>query len=257
VHRVSEDDFEQPEAHVAFCLGNIRHPQVTLEVAGRFYEEAAEALRAHAILRLLVDADGNGFSNDLVMSAHARRAWLRRCARHQYADYFLALSRSGSMLDAIAADDLQLAAEIFRLSPTAVRLGDEYEDDFFWQRSLGLLLTGAPRAELDTALAALANAADGARPALANALGARDAAAFDEAFQSFLGELEAANEEEAGRAEEEVAVAAGTQVFIEGIAVVKLARHLQIPIADEYPMCPTLALVLRKPATPADDFSPP
>lgn len=91
---------------------------------------------------------------------------------------------------------------------------------------------------------------------MANALGGRDAAAFDEAFQNFLGEREAANEEEAARAEEEVAIAAGTQVFIEGIAVLKLARHLQIPIADEYPMCPTLAVVLRKPATP-DEFSPP
>ena len=257
MRRITEQDFEEHESQVAFCLGNIRHPQLTLELAGRFYEEAAEVLRAHAILRLLVDADGNGFSNDLVMSGHARRAWLRRCARDQYADYFLALSRSGSMLDAIAGDDLQLAAEIFRLSPTAVRPGDEYEDDFFWQRSLGLLLTGAPRAELDGALAALASAAEGARSALANALGVRDPSAFDEAFQSFLEEREATNEEEAARAEEEVAIAAGTQVFIEGIAVLKLARHLQIPIADEYPMCPTLALAPRIPATPADEFSPP
>jgi hypothetical protein len=257
VRRISGEDFEAPETDVAFCLGNIRHPQITLEVAGRFYEEAAEALRAHAILRLLVDANGNGFSNDLVMSGHARRAWLRRCARQQYTDYFLALSRSGSMLDAIAGDDLQLAAEIFRLSPTAVRLGDEYEDDFWWQRYLGLLLTGAPRPELDTALAALAEAAEGARPALAKALDKREVAAFEEAFHRFLEEREAANEEDAGRAEEEVAVAAGTQVFIEGIAVLKLARHLQIPIADEYPMCPTLALVPRKPATPTDEFSPP
>ena len=192
MRRITEQDFEEHESQVAFCLGNIRYPQPHLEVAGRFYEEAAEVLRAHAILRLLVDADGNGFSNDLVMSGHARRAWLRRCARDQYSDYFLALSRSGSMLDAMAGDDLQLAAEIFRLSPTAVRPGDEYEDDFFWQRSLGLLLTGAPRPELDGALAALANAAEGARPALANALGVRDPAAFGEAFQSFLEEREAA-----------------------------------------------------------------
>jgi hypothetical protein len=257
VHRLSEEDFEQPETHVAFCLGNIRHPKSTLEMSGRFYEEAAEALRAHAILRLLIDANGNGFSNDLVMSGHARRAWLRRCAHQQYADYFLALSRSGSMLDAIAGDDLQLAAEIFRLSPTAVRLGDEYEDDFWWQRLLGLLLTGSPRPEVDAALAALALAAEGARPALAKALDKRDADGFDEAFRSFLEERDAANEEDAARAEEEVAVAAGTQVFIEGIAVLKLARQLQIPIADEYRMCPTLALVPRKPATPADEFSPP
>ena len=107
-----------PSAWATFGTRNM-----TLELAGRFYEEAAEALRAHAILRLLVDADGNGFSNDLVMSGHARRAWLRRCARDQYADYFLALSRSGSMFDAMAGDDFQLAAEIFRLSPAASARG--------------------------------------------------------------------------------------------------------------------------------------
>ena len=122
---------------------------------------------------------------------------------------------------------------------------------------LGLLLTGAPRPEVNVALAALALQADGARPALGKALEQRDAAAFEEAFQRFLEEREAANEEDAARAEEEVAVAAGTQVFIEGLLSSKLARHLQIPIADEYPMCPTLALVPRRPATPADEFSPP
>jgi hypothetical protein len=252
-----DEAFDDLAGAVGFCLENIRHPRCDLEMAGRFYEDAAEALRAHAILRLLVDADGNGFSNDLVMSGHARRGWLRRCARHQYADYFLALSRSGAMLDATAGDDLQLAAEIFSLSPTAFRKGEEYEDDFYWQRFLGLLLSAAPRAELDSALAGLATVAEGARPALAKALDVRDATALDEAFRGFLEEREASNAEEAARAQEEVAVAAGTQVFIEGIAVLKLARRLGIPISDEYPMCPTLALLPRKPTTPADEFSQP
>jgi hypothetical protein len=245
--------------NVAFCLGNIRHPSCTMQHAGRFYEEAAEALRAHAILRLLIDANGDGFSNDLVMSGQARRAWLRRCTRHQYADYFLALSRSGSMLDAVAGDDLALAAEIFGLSPAAFRPGDEYPDDFCWQRFLGLLAAGAPTAELDAAIAALDAAAEGAgaRLAAARALRAREAEAFDEAFRALLAERGAENEENAGPAEEEVTVAAGTQVFIEGIAVLKLARQLGIRIQPEYPMCPTLALLPRKPAAPADEFSPP
>ncbi len=69
-----------------------------------------------------------------------------------------------------------------------------------------------------------------------------------EAFSGFLVERDATNEENAARAEEDVTAAADAQVFIEGIAVLKLARHLQIPIADESPMCPTLALVPRKPA---------
>ncbi len=257
--RIDESGFDGLAAHVAFCLENIRHPRCTLAEAGRFYEEAAEALRAHAILRLLIDADGDGFSNDLVMSGQARRAWLRRCARQQYADYFLALSRSGSMLDAIAGDDFPLAVEIFGLSPTALREGDEYEADFAWQRFLGLRIAGAPPAEIDAALAVFDAAVEGAgaRLAVAKGLRSRDAEGFDEAFRALLAEREVENEEDAATAEEEVAAAAGAQVFVEGVAVLKLARHIGIPTADEYPMCPTLALLPRQPATPDDEFSPP
>jgi Immunity protein 49 len=257
--RIREDGLAVLEDEIGFCLENIRHPRCRLEMAGRFYEDAAEALRAHGILRLLVDAERDGFSTSLVMSGHARRAFLRRCARQRYADCFLAFSRSGSMLDAIAADDLTLAAEIFSLSAATLRRGDEYEDDFRWQRFLGVLLTGAPSSELDAALAALdaASEGSGARLALAKALRARDAAAFDEAFRALLAERSALNEEDAARSAEEVTVAAGALVFVEGIAVLKLARRSGIAVAHEYPMCPTLALLPAEPATPPDEFSPP
>lgn len=247
------------EDEVGFLLGNLRHPACGLEVAGRFYEEAAEALRAHAVLRLLIDADGDGFSNDLCMSAHARRGWLRRCARHGYADYFLALSRSGSFFDALAGDNPVLAAEIFSLSPTEFRKGDEYEDNFCWHRFLGLHLANSSPAELDQALSRLDAAAEGAgtRLAVARALRTRDGEAFEAAFQDLLREREEENLENAPRAEEEVSAATDAKVFVEGIAVLKLASAAGIPIAAEYPMCPALALLPRKPANPPDEFAVP
>ncbi len=257
--RIGEGSFETLADHVAFCLENIRHPQCTLAEAGRFYEEAADALRAHGILRLLIDADLDGFSNDLVMSGQARRGYLRRCARKQYADYFIALSRSGSLLDAVAGDDLALASEISSLSPTEFRKGDEYEDDFCWQRFLGLHVTGAPAAEVDALLARFEKAAEGggARLAVARALQAKDAELLEEAFQDLLRLRREEIEEDKPLAEEEVAVAAGTKVFIEGIAVLKLARRAGLPMAPEYPMCPALALLPRQPAKPPDEFAAP
>jgi hypothetical protein len=255
--QLGDQSFETLAGEIAFCLENIRVPGCTMDVAGRFYEEAAEALRAHAILRLLVDGDPNGFSNDLVMSGQSRRGWLRRCARQNYADYFLALSRSASMVDAMAGDDFLLAEEILALSPTAFRPGDEYEDDFYWQRFLGLHLGTVPSADADAALAALAENAKGARVALAKALRSHDAEGFDEAFRDFLAEREAENAEDEALADEDAAVAAGTQVFVEGVAVLKLARKLGLEVADEYPMCPTLAFLAKKPATPADEFDQP
>lgn len=257
--RIDDTAFDLMAEQVAFCLGNIRDPACTLQHAGRFYEEAAEALRAHAILRLLLDANPDGFSNDLVMSGHARRGWLRRCARHQHVDYFLALSRSGSMVDAIAANDFALAAEIFGLSPVAFRMGDEYPDDFWWQRFLGLLVSGAPPAQLDTALEALAVETEGAgaRLGLGRALRARDVEAFGEAFDALLAERNEENAGDAPLAEEEVKVAVGAKVFIEGVAVLRLARQAGVSTRLENPMCPALALLPAKAPAPPDEFSAP
>lgn len=257
--RIGEGSFETLAGHVAFCLENIRHPSTTLAASGRFHEEASEALRAHAILRLLIDADSAGFSNDLVMSGHARRGYLRRCARQGHADYFGALSRSGAMLDAIAGNDRALAAEIFSLSPPEWRKGDEYEEDFCYQRFLGLHLSGAPPVDRSVLLGRFEGAAGGggARLAICRALDARDARRFEEAFSDLLRTREEEIQEDRSLADEEVAVAVGTKVFIEGVAVLKLARHAGIPIAREYPMCPMLALLPGAPPTPSDEFAAP
>jgi hypothetical protein len=255
----NEESFEVLAGEVAFCLANIRHPDATLQLAGPFYEDAAEALRGHAILRLLIDGDGDAFSNDLVMSAQARRAYLRRCAQANYADHFIALSRSGSLLDAVAGDDPALAAEISRLSPTAWRPGEEYEVDFCFQRLLALTLVGAPAEGVAGALEQYDKAAEGsgARLRLCRVIHDRDAAAFDGAFRAVLAEREAENQDDKSLADERLAVALGTKVFVEGIAVLKIARRLGLPIAMEYPMCPALALLPREPAKPEDEFAIP
>jgi hypothetical protein len=257
--RFSDADFDTLAEHLQFCLDNIRHPECTLEEAGRWYEEAAQTMRGHAILRLLIDADPDGFANDLVMSGQARRGWLRRCQREKYEDHFLALSRSGSLVDCIAADDTTLAAEILRLSPSSFRKGDEYEDDFWYQRLLGQLAAGAPVAERQKSLDALGRVADpdSARLAAATALAGPDARAFPEAFTALLRERGAENTEDEGLAQEDVGRALETKVFVEGVAVLKLARKAGIPTEQEYPMCPEMALGPHVPADPPDEFLTP
>jgi hypothetical protein len=255
--RIDEEAFELLEEQIDFCLENIRAPECALAEAGRFYEEATQSLRAHAILRLLIDADGDGFSKDLVISGYARRAWLKRCRQEKYVDYFLQLSRSGSMLDAMAGDDFDLAAELFRLSPATVQK-DEYEDGFWYQRLLGLFLSGAPVAEQSAALECLeAAAVDGARVEVCRALGAEDDDAFERAFEGLLALREEEVEGDKPQAAEELSVLLDGKVFIEGIAVLKAARRAGMRIAPETRMCPTLALMPRKPGTPKDEFGPP
>ncbi len=252
--RFGEDSFETLASHVSFCLENIRHPKCSLEEAGRFYEEAAEALRAHAILRLLIDANREGFSSDLVMSGQARRAWLDRCARSRYADYFLALSRSGSMLDAVAAEDWALAGEIFKLSPSAWRQGDEYEDDYCYQRFLGLHLTGGAEEEALVGLERAAERGDG-RVAFCRVLHHKDATQFEAAFQRMLERRASDIVADKQLADEDLSTAIGTQVFVEGIALLKLARRAGLSLAAEYPGCPSLALLPGEPGRPPDEFS--
>jgi hypothetical protein len=259
VRSFSEEHFEELEGEIFSCIENIQHPECTLAEAGRFYEEAQEALRAHAILRLLVDADRDGFSTDLVLSGYARRAYLRRCAQRQYADYFLASSRSGALLDALAADAADLVGELVRAAAPDWRQGDEYEDDFCYQRLLGLLATGAPAAEIDALLTRFVGVADGdgARLAVCRALRDGDTAAFDTAFAELLLLRDQEVEADKDLAEESVAAALGSQLFVEGIAVLKLAQLRGIRVAREYPGCPILALRPGKRATPADEFAIP
>jgi hypothetical protein len=98
---------------------------------------------------------------------------------------------------------------------------------------------------------------EGPRLAVCQALDAGDADAFEDAFGNLLRARELENEEDKARAAEEAAVAVGTKVFVEGIAVLTLARRAGIPIARDYPMCPMLALLPTNPATPPDEFASP
>jgi hypothetical protein len=255
--RFDEDAFEDLAAEVGFCLDNLRHPDCELKYAGRFYELAAECLRAHAILRLLFDAKGDKFSNDLVMSGQARRAFLRRCRAAGYTNYYAARSRTGSLFDAIAGNDFGLAAEIAHLSPDEFRPGDEYEDDFYYQLYLGVSVS-APESGRAAILERFAAAAgdNNTRLQVCQALEGHNSAAFAEAFENLL--LERKREIAAdGAAKEDLTVAIGTKIFIEGVALLRLANRSGIPIAPEYAMCPAMALESRNPARPTDEFAHP
>jgi len=255
--RFGEQRFSSIEEHINFCLDNVLAPDGTLEEIGRFYEEAAEQLRAQAILRLLVDADVEGFAADLVTSGFARRALLKRAARERYDGYLLAVGRSGSVFDALAAEAPDLAGQFLSLSPASWRPEDEYEDDFQYQRFLGLLALGAPAAELDRAFGLLEKAAGGAggRLEVCGALRAKDAALFEKAFERRLEERRSEVEEDRALAEDDLAVALGSKVFVEGIATLKLARAAGLPTEREYPMCPWLALLPHPPQQPSDPFA--
>lgn len=255
--KFDEEAFDELGSEVGFCLDNLRHPDCALKHAGRFYELATECLRAHAILRLLFDAKPDKFSNDLVMSGQARRAFLRRCRDSKYTDYFAVRSRTGSFFDALAGNDFELAQEISELSPSAFRPGDEYEDDFSYQHYLGLLVEGGPAPQRVAALERLAEvASDTPRLGVCTAIERRDPKAFAEAFEHLLADRSKEVSKDRAAAEE-LAVAIGTTIFIEGVALLKVAQRLKLRTEAEYPMCPALAVKARRPVRPPDEFATP
>jgi hypothetical protein len=246
---------------VDFCMANIEHPECTVDLAGRFYEGITTHLRAMGISYLLLDGAADAFYAELTISAQARRHYLARCAKTGYSDFHNACSRWGAFFDALASHAGGLAADIARLSPADWLAGDEYEDDYCYARFLHFTIAGgAAPDELEAILVRFEAALEGAaspRLAVCRALLVRDQAAFDTAFDELLLERRAEiAEERAGIAEEDICAALGTYVFVEGLALLRIAEGAGLKTRREYPLCPALARVPLGAAPPADTFPP-
>ncbi len=228
--------------------------------AGPLYEEFVENMRAHAILYLLVDAKPEKFFQDLIVSAFAWRHYLRRCAENHYRDYCSALSRFDAFFDALAGDHISLAVELVELGPRDWMQGDEYEEDFCWVRFLGVFAAqgNAAGPELDQLLARAETSLQGlssGRLEVCRALRAGDSDAFATAFAELALGWEKESEAVALRAEEEAVIAAGTQVFVEGLAVLRLAQRIGISVEQPFRGCPPLAQRPRRNPPIADPFT--
>jgi hypothetical protein len=252
-----DDTFEELAEKMDFLSGNFLAPECPLDDAGRFYEDYCDSARAHAILRIVVDADAEGFFSDLIDGAYKRRHYLARCAKAGFRDVFAACSRGPSFFDAVAADAFDLATEIGTLSPDDVVAGEEYEEDFCYLRFLHAFVRGGNAAgpELDALLSRFELALDGgwsSRLDVCRALRAGDGDAFTLAFESLL--LDRQNEVRAmaPRAEEEVVMALDSQIFVEGLALLRLADREGLPTERQYPGCPAIARRKRRDKPIAD-----
>lgn len=235
---------------VIMAAESLQHPDCTMQMAGRFYEEATDALRAVAILSLLIHADVDELRSNLILSGRLRQHYLDRCRREGYMDLHGASSRAAPFFDAIAADDLDTARKIGLLSAGHFREGEEYEDDFCYVRLLGSRIdAGLGEAEVDELMQRFEAALEGAgsaRLGICASLRTRDQRAFDASFDALLAERDAEVERErAGIAGEDVRAAAGTFIFVEGLAVLRVARRAGLATRLEYPYCPAIAMVWR------------
>lgn len=218
---------------------------------GRRYINISLCFRASGICDLLIDSDTDEFFHSLIRSAQTRKYYLDRChAEGDLTDFYATASRNGPFLDAIAANQFGLAQEIARLSPTTWREHDEYEEDFAYAHFLySIVLSSQDNSDNVSQLQTILNQFEtvlggDASPRLniCKSFQSRDQQMFNEAFNELLQsrKKEIAEDRKTNLAEE-VTFEPEACVFIEGLALLKIAEKLDLNTEAEYPMCPALA----------------
>jgi hypothetical protein len=205
--------------------------------------------RVAAICVLLTEADVPRFRHWLERSARARVQLLQLGAGRPPARFQCA-SHTGPLFDALTGDCAPLALEIARASPARWLGGEEWEEDFRYARFLHVLLLDGLRStpEAESALLALQRAEEGCeRPSprrrLCEALLLRQQAPFDEALEDLLHEREqeSLERERSGPLARPAHHHTEKYVFVEGLALLRLADSCGLKTRPEYPMLPGLA----------------
>lgn len=226
-----------------------QNPDYPLDQLGDVTENVTEKLRAVAIIVLLAQGNSDGYYHNLMRSARCRLAYLKRCrAAGAEREHHQASSRLGGYLDAVAAADFFTARQIVAASPKDWFEGHEYEDDYcFAQIAHGLIAAQPDNERLSQLFGRFEKALDGrndARLEVTRKLFERDAAEVPAAVEKLVeqrtGEIES---DIARRRIEEPVMMALRQVYVDGLALLRIAERLKLPLQSDYLYMPSLARV--------------
>ncbi|RKH46209.1 Imm49 family immunity protein [Corallococcus sicarius] len=202
--------------------------------------------RIAAIGALLSEADVTAFRHDLRLSAMARRELLLLDSDPAAPSRFRCAGRVEPLFDALAAGEVGLARDLAQHAPHRWVADEEFEDDFryadFWREHLHADAK-APSPGTERALAAFQQCSgDSGSPRLAvcEALSKRDQDAFDAALEDLLVERDA-EFRNAGLPLHPQRFHTERHVFIEGLALLRLAEECGLRMQPEYRMMPGLA----------------
>ncbi|HVS75712.1 MAG TPA: Imm49 family immunity protein [Steroidobacteraceae bacterium] len=250
-------DYLQAIAYdIAFWMTAFQNPDFPLGQLGEVCIEVTGKLRAAAIIALLTKADSDAFLHNLMRSARCRLQYLQRLSDAQRAgEHHQASGRVDPFLDALAAQDFATARQIAALSPREWQRGHEYEDDYCYAQILhGLIAPPGSGPGLGPFFARFESVLDGvpdARLDVTRALAARDQSAFEAAFEALIARRTAQIEADLARKRiEDPPVVAERQVYVEGIAMLRIAERLGLSTQLEYLYCPSIARVPMQSAFP-------
>ena len=244
-----EEHAETLAYDIAFWIEGLMNPEYPVEEMGKLSIEISQKFRSLAIIVLLVNGNNNLFNHNLIRSGMARVTYLKRLRDEGVTrNHHFASGRYEPLLDAIAAGDIALALRIVALSPTEWQQEQEYEDDYCYAQILHKLIQKQfPEQEISRLLDQFEACLEGnssARLDVCKAMVERNQNAFDEAFEALLEEQEAKIGADKARFQmEDPIVIAQRQVFVEGLAILRLAELCRLTTQSEYRYCPSLSRI--------------
>ena len=208
------------------------------------------ALKMVAYARLLLESDVEGFFANLYRVAANGRHLLRMVQEEPQGARRIPASNNDGLLAALVTDPA-LAGEIATLSARE-RRPPEYEDEFlgafFLQEAVRPRAPGEPPAELESISHRLEQAWEKETPhaTTLRMLARRDWEGFERAFQEWNQEAAVALDRTAEAPGAPWSLGLTRHVWLEGLAVLKLAEHQGCPLAPAVrPKVPGLVLRAR------------
>ena len=234
---------------IAFWMQAFDDPAYDAQALGALALELGRKLRALGIYGLLATGEGIHLRDNLVRSGELRLRHLERLDDKALdEDHHAALGRPAPLLDLIAANRPDLVRRVSGRSAQAFDEAREYRDEHCYARLLAALSAyadGDAEVDLTDTFDAYEVWLDGEvdpRLDLCRVLHARDEEAFVDAFEALLANrletIEAHRETDL----DDAIIVAERMVFVEGLALLTLARRLSLSVGGPYALCPPSAL---------------
>lgn len=235
--------------NVSHELGQLREAllePVIGEARMRLLHEVSRRERMLAIALLLAEANTERFFRHLTLSGEAHAHLLKAAREGGLTVRFAGTGNFHPFCDAVVAGQDSLARELADLAPMQWLSGEEYEEDFVYGRFLHVLLLDGfqPSEQQELLLERMAklDPEPDARQRLCRALFEKDSSAFEAGLadavqdhQQRCGKLAARRFSPTAEGQTE------RHIFIEGLALLRLARGAGLQTAPEHRLMPSLA----------------
>lgn len=224
-----------------------------------YFYDVALYHRQIGILKLLMDVDQQGFVDGMCKSAYSRLYFLRNFApKNSVEAPYLCLSKDVAITAGLAAGHVELAKQIAEHSPKKHDPKVEYEDDFLFMRFMAdSILSGTTEDNLRKLVArweVVLEGGESAEFAVCKSIADNDVDKFTDTFDLLIASRQQQLKQwrESMSFDEEMHSAEGF-LYIKGMCLLRIAQLRGIPVKDEYPLVPRMALQLTNVTFPGED----